>query len=105
MTKYIICFFLVAASVTIVKSGYLNSNYSNVCYHLKDKMVCNNNQDCSWCRDAGYKDLYSCYNKIDDCDCISQVGYNDCVSLEKCHYCNLGPYAGRYCISRNVQCG
>jgi len=103
MLKNILSIFLFLAFVGLVKSDI--SNITGVCYNLKDKDSCNNNQDCSWCRDAGYKDLYSCYNKIDDCDCVGQVRYNNCVGIDKCHYCNLGPYAGRYCISKNVQCG
>ncbi len=85
-------------------TSFRNKITGSICYNTKDKLSCNNNPNCSWCNDAGWDNSYSCYEKIDDCDCVKQVGYDDCVKLSKCHYCNFGAYGGRYCISKDVEC-
>jgi len=80
-----------------------NTNNSTSCYSYKSELSCNEINYCSWCQNAGW-DTFSCYDSIDDCDCVKQTNYDDCTNIDKCHYCNLGAYGGRYCISKNVNC-
>ena len=87
---------------------YLNFGKENLinstsCFSIKSEDLCNQTMNCSWCQNAGW-DTFSCYDTIDDCQCVKQVNYDDCIDLSQCHYCNLGAYGGRYCISKNVNC-
>jgi hypothetical protein len=106
MTIHIILFALyVFFTVNAEKNpSDLVNKLATSCYYLKPKSLCNNQPGCSWCNDASDNDSYSCYETVDDCDCINQSDYYDCVKLSKCHYCNFGEYGGRYCISKNVEC-
>ena len=86
------------------KTTNLFDKLASNCYYLDSKSSCTNVTGCSWCNDVGYDKVYSCYETIDDCDCVKQSGYDDCVKISKCHYCNFGTYGGRYCISKDVEC-
>ncbi len=105
--KYIILFafyFFTLVNAETNSTVSFNTTGSD-CYNLNSKSSCTSQPGCSWCNDAGWDDVYSCYETVDDCDCVKQSGYDDCVQLSKCHYCNLGAYGGRYCISKDVECG
>lgn len=106
MIKRIFCVFTLFFYIKVIAvNNSTDKLKTSVCYDLKDETSCNKNNSCSWCNVAGYDDVYSCYDSIDDCDCVKQSDYDACVQLTKCHYCNLGAYAGRYCISNDVECG
>ena len=96
---------LLRANAIIDNSTTLqNKLETSECYNLKDEVSCDNNAKCAWCKNAGWN-TYSCYEAIDNCDCVQQENYDDCIQIPNCHYCNLGAYGGRYCISKDVECG
>ena len=79
---------------------HFSSHNVSHCYHIETKASCGDYQECARCGE-----LFRCIQAVDRCDCTKINDYNECLANYHCHYCNLGAYAGRYCISKEVACG
>ena len=73
------------------------------CYEYHNKRNCTDYPSkCIWCSNSKYPE---CIEKADNCECVAITSFLECVKNPNCQYCNLGAYAGRYCLGKNAICG
>ena len=91
-------FIILAGSIQI--NIHLHLEMDN-CYQYPNQRNCSAVAGCVWCSSSQWS---SCIKEVDNCQCMVILSAKECMINPECKYCNLGPYAGRYCTGKDSVC-